>query len=215
MSTPLAGTFQDHYEVLGIEPRSDSDAVQRAYAKLAERYHQRNTVTGDKELFDSVNQAYEILSDPQLRKEFDNIKGITQDESGPKFSGAEFFDALGRGSHLRATLLSVLYDRRRINPFKPSLSVRHTEAMLNVSAEELAFALWYLKQRSLVLSDDKSALQITVEGMDYLETHQPAPETVMELIRPASLAVPKVVAPPAVPSRFAQYGRPKPTSVVA
>jgi len=213
MSAPLAGKFQDHYEVLGIEPKSDSDTIQRAYAILAQRYHPKNAVTGDKEKFDSVNQAYEILSDAQLRKEFDNIKGISAEETGPMFSGLEFFEALGRGSHFRATILSVLYDRRRSNPFKPSISIRHMEGMLNVTAEELAFAMWYLKQRNLVLSDDKSALQITVEGMDYLETHQPPADMVLQLIRPASIAVAKVAPAPAAPSRFAQLGRSKTASV--
>ncbi|HME10256.1 MAG TPA: J domain-containing protein [Bryobacteraceae bacterium] len=213
MSAPLAGKFQDHYEVLGIDPKSDSDAIQRAYSILAQRFHPSNTVTGDKEKFDSVNQAYEILSDLELRKDFDTVKGVSQEDAVPKFSGLEFFDALGRGSYLRATILSVLYDRRRTNPFKPSLSLRHMEGMLNVTAEELAFAMWYLKQRNLVLSDDKSALLITVEGMDFLESHQPPADMVLHLIKPTALAAAK--APPAAPGRFAQLGRHKPASVVA
>jgi hypothetical protein len=45
-----------------------------------------------------------------------------------------------------------------------------------------------LKQRSLVTSDDKSNLLITVEGMDYLETNPPTPETIMPLVKAAGLA---------------------------
>jgi DnaJ domain len=221
MSAPLAGKFQDHYEVLGIEPQSDSDAIQRAYARLAQRFHPNNAETGDKEKFDSVNQAYEVLSDAQLRKDFDGVKGVSSEATGPKFSGMEFFDALARGTGLRSALLALLYDRRRMNPFKPSVTMRHTENMLNATAEELTFALWYLKQRSLVTSDDKSALQITVDGMDLLENNQPSPDTVMQFIKPSALATPKIApveAPPTVPSapsRFGQLGRPKATSAVA
>ena len=61
--------------------------------------------------------------------------------------------------------------------------MRLVESMLETTAEGLNFALWYLKQRNLIASDDKSNLLITVEGMDRLETNPPAPETMMPLIK--------------------------------
>jgi len=88
---------------------------------------------------------------------------------------------------LRTALLCLLYDRRRLKPFTPGLSMRRVENILECTSEGLNFALWYLKQRNLVASDDKSNLQITVEGMDYLETNPPTPEMVMPLIRVAGL----------------------------
>lgn len=182
MSSP-AGKFQDHYAVLGIEPKSDSETIQQAYSKLAQKYHPNNASTGSKELFDAVNLAYEILSDALLRREFDKLKGVDQDEGNPTFSGAEFFEALGLESGLRSALLCVLYDRKRTHPIRPSLSIRQIENMFVVSSDALAFTLWYLKQRNLVRSDDKSSLQITVEGMDYLENNTPAPEVVMPLVK--------------------------------
>jgi curved DNA-binding protein CbpA len=191
MSAPLAGKFQDHYEVLGIDPKSDSDTIQRAYAKLVQEYHPNNADTGDKTKFEAVNLAYEILSDPLLKREFDKLKGIAQDEGPPKFSGLDFFDALGRETGLRTALLCVLYDRRRTKPFTPSLSMRHIEGILGATAEEMNFALWYLKQRSLVANDDKSSLQITVEGMDLLEQNRPSPEVVMPFIKTGAIAGPK------------------------
>jgi hypothetical protein len=58
--------------------------------------------------------------------------------------------------------------------------------MLTATEEELNFALWYLKQRSYVVSDDKSSLQITVEGMDFLEGGHPSPEVVMPFVKAAA-----------------------------
>ena len=118
--------------------------------------------------------AYETLSDPELRGLFDKLKGVGQEESGPKFSGMEFFDALGRDALLRTAILCVLYDRRRTKPSAPSLSMRHLEVIVEATAAELSSALWYLKQRGLAASDDKSSLQITVDGMDFLESSKPA-----------------------------------------
>jgi hypothetical protein len=187
MSAPLTGKFQDHYKVLEIDPKSGLEAIQQAYGKLAQKYHPRNVQSGDQARFDAINLAYEILSDAGLREEFDKLKG-GEDKTEFNFSGLDFFAALGHETALRAALLCVLYDRRRLKPFTPGLSMRRVEAMLETTSEGLNFALWYLKQRSLVTSDDKSNLLITVEGMDYLETNPPTPEMVMPLIRAIGLA---------------------------
>jgi curved DNA-binding protein CbpA len=187
MSAPLAGKFQDHYVILGIDPKADSETIQRAYAKLAERCHPNNAATGNQEMFESINAAYECLMDPELRRIFDGLKGVDKDESGPKFRGVEFFDALGREALRRAAILCVLYDRRLTKPTTPSLSMRHLEIIVEATAAELSSALWYLKQRGLAASDDKSSLQITVDGMDFLESKRPLPEDVLAFIKPTAV----------------------------
>lgn len=194
MSAPLAGRFEDYYETLGIDPKSDSETVQKAYLRLAQRFHPSNSDTGDKEKFETVNRAYEILADPAARREFDRIKGVGEEEGAPRFSGLAFFEALGRDAGLRAALLSVLYDRRRHKPFAPSLSMRQIENIIGATTDELGFALWYLKQRNLAVSDDKSSLQITVDGMDFLESNRPSAEVVMPFIKTVA---PKAEAPEA------------------
>ena len=189
MSAPVAGKFQDHYAILGVDPKANSDTIQAAYAKLAQRYNKANAETGNPDKFDSVNLAYEVLCDPTLRIEFDKIKGIDQDDGKPQFSGLAFFDSLSRQTGLRAALLSVLYDRRQKKPYRPAISMRHLEGMLQSSIDEMSFALWYLKQRGLVQSDDKSNLQITVQGMDFLEDKQPSPDLVLPFIKPSALGI--------------------------
>ena len=191
MSAPLAGKFQDHYKVLDVEPKSTLDTIHQAYGKLAEKYHPRNPATGDQSKFDAINQAYEVLCDPALRSEFDKLKGLGDDKAEFKFSGLEFFAALGHETALRTALLCILYDRRRQKPFTPGVSMRQVENMLACTSEGLNFALWYLKQRNMVASDDKSNLQITVDGMDHLETNRPQPEVVMPLVKAGGLAIPQ------------------------
>jgi hypothetical protein len=204
MSSSVAGKFQDHYALLAIEPTADSETIQAAYAKLAQKYHPDNTETGDKTKFDAANQAYEVLSDPGLRAAFDQVKGVDREGGKPKFTGAEFFEALEQSAGLRAAILCILYDRRRVKSFKPSLSMRHLDAMVHVTGEALNFALWYLKKRSFVIYDDKSAMEITVEGMDFLEQNRPSPELVMPFIRPDSLATPWVGKQPAAAAKIAE-----------
>jgi len=211
MSSASAGRFQDHYEVLGVDHKAGSDAIQISYARLADKYNPRTGAMPDVEKYESILLAFEVLSDPELRGDFDKLKGIGEEDK-PKFSGMPFFEAYQRDTHLRIALLCVLYDRRRSKPFTPALSMRHLEAIFGASTQELNLALWYLKQRELVLADDKSSLQITVNGMDYLEANPPSPESVMPMIRAAGLAgqatevdpEPTVEAPPQpVPSQSA------------
>ena len=130
MSAPLAGKFQDHYEVLGVDLKADAETIQRAYAELAKKFHPGNPASGDAEAFEAVNMAYEVLSDPAQRHAFDNLKGTGEDLNCPKFSGLEFFNSLGREAGLRSALLCILYDRRRSKPLKPGMPMRYVEAML-------------------------------------------------------------------------------------
>ena len=190
MSAPLAGKFQDHYLVLGVEPSAEPEAIQLAYTRLAQQYHPGNPDTGDAEKFDAVSLAYEVLSQPDLRSEFDKLKGVGAESSSPKFSGLTFFKTLSQSGGLRAALLCVLYDRRKLKPFTPSLSVRHVENIIAATLEEMTFALWYLKDRQWVISDDKSSLQITADGVEYVERNPPSPDIVMPYIKASGLAAP-------------------------
>jgi hypothetical protein len=197
MSAPVSGKFQDHYAILGVDPKAALEAIQIAHERLAQRYHPDTPQTGDKVKFESIELAYEVLSDPVLRLSFDQVKGIDQDDAILTFAGLEFFEALGRQSGLRAAMLCVLYDRRRKKPSKPSLSIRHIDSMIQATHDELNFALFYLKQKGLVIGDDKSNMMITVDGMDYLEHEQPAPEKVFPFIKAGALLVPATPAPAA------------------
>lgn len=170
--------------MLAVEPRAGTDAIQDAYAKLAKKAKE----DGDSDKLEALNQAYEVLIDPVLRREFDKLKGIGEEKGPPKFSGIAFFESLDRDVQLRQALLCILYDRRRTRPFTPSVSVRNLEAMLAATSEEIVLALWYLKARNLAANDDKSSVLITVDGIDMLEKNRPDPAGVMRFVKPAVMA---------------------------
>lgn len=65
--------FQDYYDVLGVAKKATQDQIKKAYRKLAIKYHP-DKAQGDKkaeEKFKQINEANDVLSDPEKRKKYD------------------------------------------------------------------------------------------------------------------------------------------------
>ncbi|HIK17473.1 MAG TPA: DnaJ domain-containing protein [Leptolyngbyaceae cyanobacterium M33_DOE_097] len=94
-----ATDFRDYYSILGIKKNADADEIKQAYRKLARKYHP-DMNPGDKSAearFKEVNEAYEVLSDPDKRKKYDqfgqywNRMGNAPPGSGSPFGGGNPF----------------------------------------------------------------------------------------------------------------------------
>ncbi len=65
---------RDYYEVLGISKNAGEDEIKKAYRSLAKKYHpDLNKDPGAEEKFKEINEAYEVLSDPQKRQTYDQF----------------------------------------------------------------------------------------------------------------------------------------------
>ena len=74
---------RDFYEVLGVSRTCDDDDLKRAYRKLALKYHPDKNPDGEaEERFKEVNQAYQILSDPQRRAQYDRLGHAAFEQGG-------------------------------------------------------------------------------------------------------------------------------------
>jgi len=84
----------DPYKTLGIRRNATTDAIRRAYRKLAKTAHPDHNpgVDGAAERFRAIRLAYEVLSDPDRRARFD--EDGTTDEPKPDRSLAEIMDVL-------------------------------------------------------------------------------------------------------------------------
>jgi curved DNA-binding protein len=71
----MAVQFRDYYETLGVSKTASEDEIKSAFRKLARKYHP--DVAKDKkaaeENFKRINEAYEVLSDPEKRRKYDHL----------------------------------------------------------------------------------------------------------------------------------------------
>ena len=90
-------TKRDYYNVLGIPKNATDEEVKRAFRKLAFKYHPDHNRNGDAEgKFKEVNEAYEVLSNPDKRAAYDRFgHGSAEGLFGHGFEGFGFEGGFG------------------------------------------------------------------------------------------------------------------------
>ena len=64
--------MKDYYSILGVHPSASDYEVRKAFRKLAVRYHpDKNPSAEARPLFHDINEAYDVLSDPEKRALYD------------------------------------------------------------------------------------------------------------------------------------------------
>ncbi len=66
--------YKDYYKILGVDRTADEKTIKQAYRRLARKYHPDvNKAKEAAERFKEINEAYEVLSDPEKRKRYDSL----------------------------------------------------------------------------------------------------------------------------------------------
>lgn len=133
---------KDYYEILGIDKNASEDDIKKAFRKLAMKYHpDRNP--GDKaaeEKFKEVNEAYQILSDPKKKSQYDQFGTADFDaQGGPGgFGGFNFggFQDFGGFGDIFDTFFGGGTSSSKSNGPQRGADLQYT---LNLTFEEAAF----------------------------------------------------------------------------
>ncbi|HHG86690.1 MAG TPA: J domain-containing protein [Bacteroidetes bacterium] len=81
--------MKTYYQILGLEPDCETNAVKKAFRRLALRYHpDYNAAPTAAMVFQEIREAYEVLSDEDLREEYD----VFLVENSPEFEYVQVAD---------------------------------------------------------------------------------------------------------------------------
>jgi curved DNA-binding protein len=150
---------RDFYEVLGVGRNADQSEIQRAYRKLARQHHPDvNKDPAAESRFKEISEAYDVLSDPELRKRYDafgaDFRRVPPDVSPEEWRRAQAYAGAGAGGPGAG------------GPFR-SGGVRFTDVGEDIDLEDLLGGIFGGRRRAdwgpMPGSDQEFEAEITVE----------------------------------------------------
>jgi len=164
-----ANGYVDYYETLQVSESAEPETINRVYRIFAQRYHPDNRETGNEARFREITAAYQVLSNPEKRAQFDvNHQRQRKDRWRLVSAGPESENKFELDQTVRLPVLEALYTKRRLDPQNPGIFLLELEKMIGRPREHLEFTIWFLAQKKLINTDD-ARMYLTADGAEYLE----------------------------------------------
>ncbi len=129
---------RDYYEVLGISKDASDDDIKKAYRSLAKKYHPDvNKEPDASDKFKEVQEAYDVLSDPQKREQYNQF-GHEGPNMGSGFGG---FDFGGGGFGGFEDIFSSFFGGGRTQSKNGPIRGKNLKVSINLSFEDACFGV--------------------------------------------------------------------------
>ncbi|MGD0220934.1 MAG: J domain-containing protein [Terriglobia bacterium] len=191
--------ISDYYEFLQISPNAQPGTIHRVYTFLASRLHPDNPDTGDAEKFILLRQAYDVLSDPERRAQYDATYKKDAPQPPPLSNSIDFMDSIDGELNRRLAVLALLYIKRRINPYTPEVSLGEVESRMGFPRDYLQFTMWYLRNKNYISVADNSDFTLTAVGVDFVESNREHVPILNKLLTTGGRPAGAATAPKALP----------------
>jgi curved DNA-binding protein len=110
----MSVSFKDYYAILGVPRDASDEVIKKAFRKLARQHHPdvaKDRATAEAK-FKEINEAHEVLSDPEKRKKYDRLGARWQDpEQGPPPPRSETVRGAGQEFHFGGTGFSDFFEQ--------------------------------------------------------------------------------------------------------
>jgi len=158
--------FVDYYELLEASPNATTATIERVFRYLAKRHHPDSAEHGDIKAFSQLVEAYETLSDPVARAEYDADYEYQKKQN---FALEQETGNLSSDAADRQRILSLFYAQRRRDMKTPGIGTGTLEQMMGLPVEVLYFHLWFFQQKGWIMREESGQLSITADGVEKVE----------------------------------------------
>jgi len=157
------------YEWLDVAKNADANTIRHAYTKLVLQHHPDRG--GDKDVFDSINQAHQVLTDPRKRRIFDKYGGAGLNMSSEELMFSTFAGGLGSSKESFSTISGEMGSR--VNSLEKANAELQNKVMLYQKNDtELShssgFEAWMRNHQSSSLNSNDIANMYSVHTTEVV-----------------------------------------------
>ncbi len=159
-------SFKDYYKILQVDIGASAELIDYVFHLLVRKYHPDNPETGDRDVFEPIIEAHNVLRDPAARARYDILYNAFVDKIAQRqLQVVESFD-VDEDIDIQKRILDLLYYRCRSDVGRPGVGDLEIEQYIDCSLNVLEFNLWYMKEKGWICTNLTGHLTVTVEGID-------------------------------------------------
>lgn len=163
------GSFIDYYEFLMISPTADRQMVEWAARLMLARYDPQKSKTPDEKKCELVKEAFRTLADPKKRAAYDSELTKQKPTVTIDVKAEITLQDVIEANRLRRAIMLVLYQAVLRKTRDPDVGRTDLARQVGVTAQDLEFGLWFLREKDWITATQAGSYAITVTGAEWVE----------------------------------------------